>query len=326
MGDELAWFSMCWRMGSVMIRREVFQRLQTWGRCSAKNWWDKYQYGSVKASATLISWGLVKPCNQKNQILVWSFQASWWEAVGHFRGPSWPTSTREVSNLCNHRRPLGFRTRPFPEIVMTLASVWCQPDSIVANRMSRPKGVSSLAPLLQQLRSCYEVRELETERQNIPILPLRLSPFRPASPRNWHPQEPSRSQMSLFGSLIMLWSQSHPFEWVEVRKICEVYPDVWVKLWLERLWTIKPIHWTSYVYWLNMIKQHFFVVKSLPKDWLIPTIDPIPIVHRRAVTETLAFLAVRKARSEGCEVWRPAGWRANFWWENGDFTNILGKL
>ena len=26
LGDELAWFSMCWRMGSVMIRREVFQR------------------------------------------------------------------------------------------------------------------------------------------------------------------------------------------------------------------------------------------------------------------------------------------------------------
>ena len=227
-----------------------------------------------------------------------SFQASWWEAAEHFRGPSWPTSTREVSNLCNHRRPLGFRTRPFPEIVMTLASVWCQSDSTVANRMSRPKGGTSLAPLLQQLRSCYEVRELETERPN-----LRPSPFRPASPRKWHPQEPSRSQTSLFGSLIMLWSQSHPFEWVEVGKICQVYPDMWVKLWLERLWTIKPIHWTSYVYWLNMVKQQFLVVKSLPKDWLIPTIDPIPIVHRRAVTETLAFLAVRKARSEGCEVW-----------------------
>ena len=146
-------------------------KIQTWGRCSAKNWWYNYQYGSVKASATLISWGLVKPCNQKNQSLVGSFQASWWEAAEHFRGPSWPTSTREVSNLCNHRRPLGFRTRPFPEIVMTLASVWCQSDSIVANRMSRPKGVSSLVPLLQQLRSCYEVRELETARQNIPIHP-----------------------------------------------------------------------------------------------------------------------------------------------------------
>ena len=81
----------------------------------------------------------------------------------------------------------GSEHAPCRKIVMALASdwIWCQSDSVVANRMSIPP----FAPLLQQLRSNTRW-ECKGSPAEVDSYWMWKCLFRPASQRKWYPQHP----------------------------------------------------------------------------------------------------------------------------------------